>query len=286
MADHGGCAVADPRVPDWLSLELPDTWPDRLDLRRPRHLWQFLRCIAGKRQRVRLPDDLPGLDALPKYVLQEFHNLPNGNYSKKVTRGYITGFDRVMLGQMRRARGRLAGFLRGCRSALDVGCAGGRTAQALKASGIPEVWGIDPSPYLLQHAARDFPDISFVQGVAERTGFGAGRFDGIAACFLLHELPPRYLEQALTEFHRILVPGGRLAICEPSPLHLRSNLWTIWRRDGWRGLYFHVLARNLHEPFLDAWHKRDVEGMFRRFGFELVADEQQVPFRYLFARKC
>src|SRR5690606_25206123 len=98
MADHGGCAVADPRVPDWRSLELPDPWPDRLDLRRPRHLWQFLRCITGRRQRVQLPDNLPGRDALPKYVLQEFHNLPNGNYSKKVTRGYITGFDRVMLG--------------------------------------------------------------------------------------------------------------------------------------------------------------------------------------------
>lgn len=286
MAEHGGSAVTDPRVPDWPSLELPDTWPDRLDLRRPGHLWQFLRAVFGRRQRVQLPESLPGRERLPKYVLQEFHNLPNGNYSKTVTRGYITGFDRVMLGQMRRGRGRLAQFLAGCRSALDVGCAGGRTAQVLKQSGIDEVWGIDPSPYLLQHAARDFPDIHFVQGVAENTGFGDGRFDGVAACFLLHELPPRYLEQALTEFHRILAPGGRLAICEPSPLHLHSRLRDLWRRDGWRGLYFHLLARNLHEPFLQSWYKRDVESLFRRFGFELVGDEQQVPFRYLFARRC
>lgn len=285
MAEHGGSAVADPRVPDWPSLDLPDTWPDQLDLRRPRHLWRFLRGIAGKRQRIQLPEAMPGRELLPKYLLQEFHNLPNGNYSKKVTRGYITGFDRVMLGQMCLARGRLAGYLAGCRSALDVGCAGGRTAAALKAAGVPEVWGIDPSPYLLQHAARDFPGVRFVQGVAERTGFAAGRFDGIAACFLLHELPPRYLEQALAEFHRILAPGGRLAICEPSRLQMSGSLRQLWRSSGWRGLYFHLLARFLHEPFVHAWHRCDARELFARCGFELEVDEERLPLRYLFARR-
>src|SRR5690606_15768065 len=113
----------------------------------PRQLWRFLRCIVGERQRVQLPESMPGGDVLPKYLLQEFHNLPNGNYSKKVTRGYIVGFDRAMLGLMRGARIRIADMLNGCRSVLDVGSAGGRTAAAIKKAGVAEVWGIDPSPY-------------------------------------------------------------------------------------------------------------------------------------------
>ena len=32
-----------------------------------------------------------GKDTIPAYVLQEFHNLPNGNYSNSLMRGYIAG---------------------------------------------------------------------------------------------------------------------------------------------------------------------------------------------------
>lgn len=287
MADTLDAAAAqDPRVPDWSSLNLPETWPDRLDLRSPRGWWRLLRSVAGKRRPVQLPADMPGCAALPKYILQEFHNLPNGNYSKRFTRGYITGFDLVMLGRMQRARRRIAEYLRPCRAVLDAGSGGGRTAAMLKHSGINEVWGLDPSPYLLQHAARDYPAINFVQGVAERTGFADGRFDGISACFLLHEIPPRHIESCLREFHRILAPGGLLAICEPSPLQMRHSRWRLWRRDGLRGLYFHTLASLVHEPFVDAWHRSDAAAILGAAGFELIADEQELPMRHLFARKC
>ena len=73
------------RVPlPWAQLELPDAWPDALDLRRPRDLWRFLTKVLLRRlSRVRLPPDLPLNVALPEYLLLEFHNLPNGNYSKR-----------------------------------------------------------------------------------------------------------------------------------------------------------------------------------------------------------
>ena len=182
MAEHGGWPVADPSVPDWGGLELPDSWPDRLDLRRPRQLLALLRrTVASRRSRVQLPAQMPGAELLPKYLLQEFHNLPNGNYSRRISRGYITGFDRVMLGHMRTARTRLADFLRGCDSAIDIGCGGGRTAAALHAAGVREVWGLDPSPYLLQHAAHDFPQLRFVQGLASLVRLGRGGRQGRAA---------------------------------------------------------------------------------------------------------
>lgn len=287
MTGHGGRPAADPPAPNWAGVELPATWPDLLDLRRPRQLLQLLRCVVDRRRsrRVQLPERLPGAELLPKYLLQEFHNLPNGNYSRRISRGYITGFDRMMLGHMTTARARLANFLRGSDSAIDIGCGGGRTAAALHAVGVRDVWGLDASPYLLQHAALDHPQVRFVQGLAEQTGFADNRFDGIAACFLLHELPPRHLERALAEFARILRPGGKLAICEPSPLQLRRPGWQLWRRDVWRAHYFHLLARLVHEPFLDAWHRCDMRQLFAAHGFELIGDEQQLPLAFLFARK-
>ena len=280
-----GCG-ADPLVPDWATLTLPDAWPDGFDLRKPRDLITFLSQVFRRaRSRVHIPDDMPGAHLIPKYVLQEFHNLPNGNYSKRITRGYITGFDRVMLGALGRVREDVAARMQHMESVVDIGCGGGHMAGALKRAGIPDVWGVDPSPYLLQHAARDYPDINFVQGIAECTGFPDQRFDGVAVCFLLHELPPRYLAEALSEFGRILKPGGLLAISEPSPVQLEKSWVSLWREWGWSGLYYRALAHLVFEPFVDAWHKQDVAALFANAGFELLSDSDAVPIRQLLARK-
>jgi len=98
----------DPAVPDWANMELPDTYADRIQWW---NLWSVMRLllkVVSCRQRVLLPENVPGADQLPKYIFQEFHNLPSGNYSKRLTHGYITGFDRIMLGCMRSARQQLA----------------------------------------------------------------------------------------------------------------------------------------------------------------------------------
>jgi ubiquinone/menaquinone biosynthesis C-methylase UbiE len=277
--------VLDPRVPDWRDVELPDAWPDRLSLRHPAEIWRWIRCLLGARQRVELPTGMPGLAALPPYLLQAFHNLPNGNFSKGGTSGYIIGFDRAMLGRMSAARRRLAAYLAGSRAALDVGTGGGRTAAALRRSGIPEVWGIDPSPYMLKHAARAHPDVRFALGLAEKTGFADGRFDAIAVCFVLHEVPARYLGRCFDELRRILEPGGRLAICEPSSAQLAGGFWSQLFRHGLRAAYFNLLARFVHEPFVRAWHRADLGRLLRSSGFELVGDEQDPPVRFLLARR-
>jgi ubiquinone/menaquinone biosynthesis C-methylase UbiE len=285
MMDGPLAPAQDPSISDWRKLGLPDAWPDRLNLLRPDHIWRWLTCVFGRRAQVEVPAELPGREQLPRYLLREFHNLPNGNYSKSVTRGYIDWFDRIMLGRMKRARQRLAGYLRGCRTALDVGTGGGRTAAMLKATGVAEVWGLDPSPYMLQHAAGDHPDVRFVQGLAERTGFSDERFDGIAVCFVLHEIPGRYLSRCLAEFSRILAPGGRLAICEPSGKHLDGSFWSQLWHHGPLHAYFHLLARSVHEPFVRGWHRRDIPALLASAGFEVLGDEHEPPARFLFARK-
>jgi ubiquinone/menaquinone biosynthesis C-methylase UbiE len=283
--------ITDPIVPDWAAIALPDTWPDSLDLRRPRDIWQLMRALVGNSKPVQLPADMPGANSIPKYILQEFHNMPNGNYSRRFTRGYITGFNRAMLGEINKSHTRIAQQLaekpavkNG--SVLDVGCGGGGLAGALQQAGVVDVWGLDPSPYLLQHAAQDWPDIRFVQGVAENTGFADARFDAITACFLLHEIPPRYIAKCVAEWARILKPGGWISLCEPSPVQLQKKPLQLWREYGWRGLYFSIMAKKTYEPFVAAWHQQDLPTLLQQHGFELVQHELGMPMRHVLARKC
>ena len=276
----------DPPVPDWADIDLPDGWPDRRHLEGLLDWFGFLRGVASaRRETVRIDDDLPGRDLIPKYVLQEFHNLPNGNYSKHISRQYILGFDRAMLGRMAQARERVASQLAGRASILDIGCGGGGLGASCIPQGGEDVWGLDPSPYLLQHAARAYPEIRFVQGVVEDLPFVDARFDGVAVCFAFHEIPPRYVDRGLAEICRVLAPGGLLAICEPSPIQMTGSLWQLLRQHGLLGLYFRCVANFVFEPFVRAWHDRNLTESFAAAGLELMSDIEYMPVRHVLARK-
>ncbi len=274
--------ITDPKFIDWSRVDLPDAWPDRLNFRRFQDFAFFLQKLRGKRiERVRLPEALNFNVALPKYILQEFHNLPNGNYSKQISRGYCKGFDLSMLGKMDAVRRKLSSDLASFDAVLDVGCGGGHTSNVLKESGIDDVWGLDASPYLLQHAANDYPQIKFVQGLAEKTGFSDNRFDGISACFVFHEIPPKFANEALLEFHRVLKPGGLVTIAEPAPEQMYQSAWSLLKRYGLAGLYFKFLAHRVHEPFVRAWHKVNYSEWAESHGFVLKEDTRAMPIRYL-----
>ena len=275
--------ASDPEVINWSEIVLPKTFPDLVS--NPRELIELLSRVFGKRKRVVLPEGMPGKDLIPKYILQEFHNIPNGNYSENLSSGYIKGFDISMLGEAAAARREIASHFTGMESALDVGCAGGKMGAALADAGVKDVWGLDPSPYLLKHASRSFPNIKFVQGIAELTGFSAARFNGISACFVFHEIPPKAASQALTEFHRILKPGGIVAISEPSEIQMRESKLNLFKRWGFKGIYFWFVAHWMHEPFVKAWHKQDIPSWLNQHGFELVSDNDSVPIRKIIARK-
>jgi ubiquinone/menaquinone biosynthesis C-methylase UbiE len=288
MSEAGEChgAPGDPAVLDWARVQLPNAWPDRLRFTRPRDLWAFLRRIVGPRVAVELPADLPGRERLPSYLLQEFHHLPNGTYSSLMAAAYADWFDRVMFGVMRKMRRTVARALVGDEPVLDLGCGAGGLAGALRAQGAMDVWGLDACPYLLKCAAQRHPEVRFVQGLAESTGFPAERFAAVGACFLFHELPPEVADAALAEVHRILAPGGRLAIAEPARENLMvRSLRELVRRGGVRALYFAALARTMYEPAVAGWHARDLAAWFPRFGFTVERDETRIPVRFVVARK-
>lgn len=271
---------------DWSAVALPDAWPDRLRLLRPTDLFAFLRRFLGRRRPVEVPDALPGSAGLPDYLRQEFHHLPNGNYSKRIVRGYARGFDILMLGRSSRARRAIAERLAGCRAVLDLGCGTGGVARELVAAGVPEVYGLDPSPYLLREAAVRAPGVRLVQGLAERNPFPDASFDGVGACFVFHEIPTTEGDAALAELGRVLAPGGTLVLVEPSPLQFRPReLVRFLRGTGLAGLYFWFLALTVYEPYAAAWHRRHVGSWLDRHGFTLVEDTVGVPLRTIVATR-
>ena len=271
---------------DWSSVPLPDTWPDQVSWWRPGQWPRLWRKLSGKlREPVRLPDGVPGADNLPRYLLLEFHNLPNGNYSRNITRGYARGFDHAMLGTLHEGRRRIAEALQGARRVLDLGSGAGHLAAALRASGSSDVWGLEPSPYLLQLAAKSQPDVTWRHGVGEDSGLPDAHFDAVGICFVLHEVPPTYLRRMLAELRRITVPGARLAVLEPSPLQWHHGIRRMWASHGWRGVYFRLLAMRVYEPFAEAWHKQDFAALLAEHGFVVERDDTDCPFRFVVARR-
>ncbi|MCG7989399.1 MAG: class I SAM-dependent methyltransferase, partial [Candidatus Thiodiazotropha lotti] len=139
FGDLGPGGNQDPVVPDWRSMEIPDAWPDLSNFSSLGGVWSLLKLIAAKkRPTVELPEGMPGREMIPKYVLREFHNFPNGNYSKAMTRRYINNFDRFMLGEIKKLRKRLAAEFNGASRVLDIGCSGGGVAAELEALGVED----------------------------------------------------------------------------------------------------------------------------------------------------
>lgn len=263
----------------WTRRELPDAWPDRAS-----GLRAMIRLTDGfwRHERVELPE-LPGV--YPEYLRKEFHGMPNGYYSRLQAGAYDRGFEISMLGTVQGARERAAAWLAdGATCALDMGCGTGRQAQALLEAGVAEVWGLDACPYLLNVATGAFGDVNFVHALAEDSGLDDGQFDAVACCFLFHELPTDIGDRVLDEVHRVLRPGGRVVITEPSPAQLQKRLRRLLR-VGPKAAWFGALARIVYEPYVRIWHSRDVPAWLASHGFELVEDHDALPFRVIRARR-
>jgi ubiquinone/menaquinone biosynthesis C-methylase UbiE len=265
--------------------ELPDTWVDELKLHRPRDLLLLMQHILGKRHRAIVPESVASAYAYPTYLLAEYHGLPNGYFSKHFTHGYVRSFDKVMLGNMTKMRERVVAALSGYDRVLDIGSGGGEQAALLAGSGIAEVVGIDASPYLVAHANENYPQVQFTVGAAENTGFSDAYFDAVCLGFVFHEIPPKFVDLAIAEIFRILKPGGELIIAEPSSLQLELSARELLRRFGWRGLYFKLLARHMHEPFLAPWQAKDHAQWLAQNGFWLTEEDQSCPVHWWRAQK-
>jgi demethylmenaquinone methyltransferase/2-methoxy-6-polyprenyl-1,4-benzoquinol methylase len=94
---------------------------------------------------------------------------------------------------------------------LDVAAGTGTSSNALLVSG-GEVVAADFSKGMIEQGKKQHPEISFVLADAMKLPFQAAEFDVVTISFGLRNVE-KY-QTALSEFHRVLKPGGKLVVCE------------------------------------------------------------------------
>jgi len=88
---------------------------------------------------------------------------------------------------------------------LDLGCGTGVLSRAVLTRGVRDVYGVDPSPPFVAHAAST-SRARFAVGDARRLPFRDGTFGGVVSALVLNFIPD--LAAALAEVHRVVGPGG------------------------------------------------------------------------------
>jgi demethylmenaquinone methyltransferase/2-methoxy-6-polyprenyl-1,4-benzoquinol methylase len=137
-------------------------------------------------------------------------------------RRYDRGISIMSMGRAGRIRSRMVDrAVREGDRVLDAGTGTGEVA-LLSARRGARVTGMDVNAGMLEQARRKVREeelegrVTLVQaGVTEMDAhFDDGSFDVVTASLLLSELYPDERRYALAEFHRVLVPGGVLAVSD------------------------------------------------------------------------
>jgi ubiquinone/menaquinone biosynthesis C-methylase UbiE len=108
------------------------------------------------------------------------------------------------------------------RRVLEVGCGMGQFAELLLAELDLDLIAVDLSPRMVELARERSVDARV--GDAQRLPFQDNRFDCVVANWMLYHVDD--LELALSEFNRVLVPGGRLVAATIGEAHMRE-VWEL-----------------------------------------------------------
>lgn len=102
---------------------------------------------------------------------------------------------------------------------LDAGCSVGLSTRELKRAfpSAKNLVGVDLSPHMLavaRHTADADAPIRFIHAAAEDTGLPPASFDLVSMCLVAHECPADATAAIFAEAHRLLKPGGALAVMD------------------------------------------------------------------------
>ncbi|MEU8384309.1 class I SAM-dependent methyltransferase [Streptosporangium sp. NPDC048865] len=94
----------------------------------------------------------------------------------------------------------------------DLGCGPGHVTAHLDELGLA-AFGVDASPAMIELARQAYPGLRFDVGSMTALDIADGALGGVLSRWSVIHTPPRELPVILTEFHRVLAPGGHLLIC-------------------------------------------------------------------------
>ncbi|WP_405436030.1 methyltransferase domain-containing protein [Streptomyces avidinii] len=114
--------------------------------------------------------------------------------------------DRAMLGVFAEAV-RTSGVGR----VADLGCGPGHVTAHLDELGLA-AYGVDVSPAMIESARQAYPGLRFDVGSMAALNIADSVLGGVLSRWSIIHTPPHELPFVLTEFHRVLAPGGHLLV--------------------------------------------------------------------------
>jgi len=143
------------------------------------------------------------------------HEIAHGKHLKEIWSGTFWYWETVA-GKIRWTRRleMLVSHITSEMAVLEIGCGVGYFTQEIVKSGA-QVTAIDISPDLLDVAREKMKNDNVIFKVenAYNLSFSDNNFDTIVGSSILHHLE---VNKALSEFHRVLKPGGTLFFTEPN----------------------------------------------------------------------
>jgi ubiquinone/menaquinone biosynthesis C-methylase UbiE len=119
----------------------------------------------------------------------------------------------------------------------DLGCGPGQVTAHLHSLGLT-AFGIDLSPTMIALARQEYPDLRFDEGSMTDLDLPDQALGGILAWYSIIHTPPEQLPTVLTEFHRVLAPGGYVLLAfqageesPPQPFDHKVALAYRWSLD-------------------------------------------------------
>jgi len=131
---------------------------------------------------------------------------------------------------------------------LDLGCGTGEMALAIaRASPAVKLIGVDGDADVLERAAAKARaagvELELHEALADRLPLPDASVDCVVSTLMFHHLVPSTKRAALAEARRVLVPGGRLLICDigraSDPL-MRAAFFAVQLLDGFPNTRAHA----------------------------------------------
>ncbi|MFI4993117.1 MAG: class I SAM-dependent methyltransferase [Solirubrobacterales bacterium] len=134
------------------------------------------------------------------------------------------------------------------RRILDLGCGTGEMALAIaRASPDAKLIGVDGDASVLERAAAkaraEGVELELHEALADRLPLPDANVDCVVSTLMFHHLIPSAKRAALAEARRVLVPGGRLLVCDigraSDPL-MRAAFFAVQLLDGFPNTRAHA----------------------------------------------
>jgi ubiquinone/menaquinone biosynthesis C-methylase UbiE len=143
---------------------------------------------------------------------------------------------------------------------LDIGCGTGLFVERYIGDGRSAV-GLDISGKMIERARRRCRSCDYTVGTGEKIPFNDNTFDAVSSLLVFSYV--RDPEAMLKEAHRVLKPGGAIAICTLGKKLITRGIPAIYHISE-KMKVRHVVMKNFGERYYDREEMRD---LFTRAGF-------------------